>query len=190
MFSIYTNGLKIFTCESIQSSNVIQCIHGIRAIMAMWVITVHTYYIFYLIPSREHIEFIKVIIAIIERAFEFLCISQTNSVFPNISKRIDNGTDHCGLIFRNYWIVDVDQVAEDVEKVIFNIQKHKIVLINRIFVCLFQNWQIGYFLVVFTSSLAVNTNIGCDDSHNNDIGPVHQQWTILAIHDGPFDREL
>lgn len=61
MFSVYTNGLKIFTCHRTQSPNVIQCLHGIRGIMAIWVITIHSYYVFYLIPSREHIEFIRVI---------------------------------------------------------------------------------------------------------------------------------
>lgn len=67
MFSIYTNGLKIFTCTSIQSSNVIQCIHGIRGITAIWIVAVHTFYVFYLIPSREHIEFVQVIDVLVKR---------------------------------------------------------------------------------------------------------------------------
>lgn len=62
MFSIYTNGKKIFACENAQSPNVIQCLHGIRSLATMWVIAGHTFVISIILPSRDFAEFIEVII--------------------------------------------------------------------------------------------------------------------------------
>lgn len=64
------------------------------------------------------------------------------------------------------------------------------VLINYIFHVGFQKWPIGYFVAVFASFFAVDAIAGCVDSYDNDIGQIHGQWAILAIYDGPFDREL
>lgn len=62
MFSLYSNGKKIFSCESTQSPNVIQCLHGIRSITTMWVIVGHTFVISLMLPTMQLAEFLEVII--------------------------------------------------------------------------------------------------------------------------------
>lgn len=61
-FSAYTNGIQLFSYDNTQSPNIIQCINGIRSITTIWIIISHSYYVFFFLPSREHLEFIKVVI--------------------------------------------------------------------------------------------------------------------------------
>lgn len=58
MFSIYTNGKKLFMCEHTQSPNNIQCLYGIRSITSFWIIAGHTPTT--LCPRREQLEYTKV----------------------------------------------------------------------------------------------------------------------------------
>lgn len=43
-FSVYTNGAKLFRTKNIKSPDVIDCIHGIRALSIFWVVYGHTFY--------------------------------------------------------------------------------------------------------------------------------------------------
>lgn len=60
VYSIYTNGKKLFSYESTTSPHIIQCLHGIRSMTTISMIASHTYYVFFFLPSREYMEFVKV----------------------------------------------------------------------------------------------------------------------------------
>lgn len=61
MFSLYSNGKRLFSCGTTQSPNVIQCLHGIRSIATLWVIAGHTLVISFMLPTLQHAEFVDVI---------------------------------------------------------------------------------------------------------------------------------
>lgn len=60
MFSILTNGKKIFTCENVQSPNVIQCLHGIRSLTTLYVIAGHSGVVPIMFPTRNLAEYLEV----------------------------------------------------------------------------------------------------------------------------------
>lgn len=46
-FSAYTNASKIMKCSEVKSSSEISCLHGIRSLSMMWVLTSHVYELYY-----------------------------------------------------------------------------------------------------------------------------------------------
>lgn len=68
VFSIYSNGKKLFACgNSGQSSDTIQCIDGIRAISTLWVVYIHGCRIFTFMPLRESVAYDEVIDSILNQ---------------------------------------------------------------------------------------------------------------------------
>lgn len=62
VFSVYTNGKKLFTCvDTGPSSGTIQCIEGIRVLSLMWIVSFHIYRRYGLMPLRETETFKEVI---------------------------------------------------------------------------------------------------------------------------------
>lgn len=49
-FSVYSNGQKLFRCKKSSSSEVMECLNGIRVLSIVWVIFGHTHMIFILGP--------------------------------------------------------------------------------------------------------------------------------------------
>lgn len=44
VFSVYTNGKKLFQCaNSKSSSSIFECLNGIRALSVMWIVIVHNF---------------------------------------------------------------------------------------------------------------------------------------------------
>ncbi|XP_031635113.1 nose resistant to fluoxetine protein 6-like [Contarinia nasturtii] len=52
-FSFYTNGLKLFSCKTNTTSNTMDCIHGIRAISAQWVVLGHVVMCYLMLPIQN-----------------------------------------------------------------------------------------------------------------------------------------
>lgn len=83
IFSVYTNGKKLFACKNAgQSSGKIQCIDGIRVISTIWVVYAHTYQGFFKKPLRETVTYDEVIVD--HCYFQFEPSSKVSSIIlPN-----------------------------------------------------------------------------------------------------------
>lgn len=61
VFSIYTNGKQLFSCEKPdKSAHKIHCIDGIRVMSTAGVVLIHTHAIYSSLPTREKGTFVKV----------------------------------------------------------------------------------------------------------------------------------
>lgn len=98
-FSIYTNGMKLLSYEKTKSTDMMDCIHGIRAISTQWVVLGHSFMMFLLLPTRNKIEFTTVpndqcvpfhIVSCFSNVLPFLFI-----VYSKISKYDPNVGPHC-----------------------------------------------------------------------------------------------
>lgn len=59
VFSIYSNGKKLFACGTSEvSSGTIQCIDGIRALSTVWIVYVHAFEVFLTNQQTEYQEVI------------------------------------------------------------------------------------------------------------------------------------
>lgn len=79
-FSVYTNGKKLFSCKKSNSSDQIDCLHGIRSIATMWIALAHMFSFFVWLPIRNRstmnevfysIKFSSVSIILIAKPFIF-----------------------------------------------------------------------------------------------------------------------
>lgn len=53
VFSVYSNAKSLLSYEPEKSPNVIQCLHGLRALGAQWVVYGHTLELIYALPIRN-----------------------------------------------------------------------------------------------------------------------------------------
>ena len=61
IFSMYTNGQKLFSCTQPRpSSGTIPCIEGIRVLSMAWIVCFHNYLIYKKIPLRESVKSVEV----------------------------------------------------------------------------------------------------------------------------------
>lgn len=63
-FSIYTNGAELFSIQKSESSDMIGCLHGIRAISATWIVLGHTFIFYLLLPTRDMATIFEVNISV------------------------------------------------------------------------------------------------------------------------------
>lgn len=63
-FSMYTNGMKLFSCDNSKNSDVIECIRGIRVLSTLWIVFIHTHALPLMLPIKEITPFLEVIIII------------------------------------------------------------------------------------------------------------------------------
>ncbi|XP_031636343.1 nose resistant to fluoxetine protein 6-like isoform X2 [Contarinia nasturtii] len=54
-FSFYSNGQKLFSLNEVNTSETIQCLHGIRVLSTQWVVLCHTYAFYLLIPIHNRV---------------------------------------------------------------------------------------------------------------------------------------
>ena len=75
-FSIYENGRKLFTCKKSESTEMMDCLNGIRVLSMAWVVLGHKYIMFLAFPTiniayvPEVNEFIFIIMFKVVIAFE------------------------------------------------------------------------------------------------------------------------
>lgn len=61
IFSIYTNGVKLFLRGNKNNSDVVGCVSGIRALTAVWTIYLHVCTMYLFLPLQNLTTFSKVI---------------------------------------------------------------------------------------------------------------------------------
>ncbi|XP_031623576.1 nose resistant to fluoxetine protein 6-like [Contarinia nasturtii] len=54
-FSFYTNGKKLFSLNEENTSETIQCLHGIRVLSTQWVVLCHTYALYLVMPIQNRV---------------------------------------------------------------------------------------------------------------------------------------
>ena len=59
-FSFYTNTKRLFVMKRSTSPEMIDCLHGIRVILTLWVIYGHTFYMYILVPVLNPVSTIDV----------------------------------------------------------------------------------------------------------------------------------
>lgn len=60
-FSVCTNGKKLFACKQINSPDVINCLHGIRAISMIWIIYAHTHSTSTIVPLTNSVHIMNTV---------------------------------------------------------------------------------------------------------------------------------
>lgn len=60
-FSFYSNGIKLLSYKATNSSEMMNCIHGIRVISTQWIVLGHTLSTYLTLPFRNQIALLEVI---------------------------------------------------------------------------------------------------------------------------------
>lgn len=60
-FSVYTNGMKLFSYKKRRTGDTIPCLQGIRAISAIWIVLSHTFLLSISAPLLNKIDVAEVI---------------------------------------------------------------------------------------------------------------------------------
>lgn len=53
VFSILSNGRKLFTTHATHSPDTVECLYGIRAITTIWIVFGHTFYMYLMMPTMN-----------------------------------------------------------------------------------------------------------------------------------------
>lgn len=59
-FSFYTNGKKLLSYKKVESSDTLNCLHGIRVISTAWVVLGHTFSLYLALPIQNKTVFFSV----------------------------------------------------------------------------------------------------------------------------------
>lgn len=57
-FSVYTNGRNLLSAKKFKSTDMMDCVHGIRVLSTQWVVLGHTYNIYMFVPTMNTLEFV------------------------------------------------------------------------------------------------------------------------------------
>lgn len=199
VFSIYTNGKKLFSCKKFgPTSGVIECLDGIRVITTVWVVFIHAFRNYQKLPLHDATAYKNVNLILnsfAQNDSEFLkhgnvlpWLFHSISVHGNVSKCDLQFTDSSWHIFCNEWFIGFVQIAKTSQKVREFIQLKNEKTIESVcfynvwsdVIYVLQRWKIGHNFIVFESIYANYAYAGGSNTCIRINIPFLWRWSTLA----------